>query len=73
MSTVVDRALSPPDLQSGKTAHIIRKKDEMRGYMMGEEVEALCGHRFIPTREPYQYPVCDACKAALNALSEAEQ
>jgi hypothetical protein len=28
----------------------------------GIEVEALCGHRWVPQRAPKQYPVCGKCK-----------
>ncbi len=41
----------------------------MRGYVLGEEITALCGERFIPTRDPYQYPVCEACRAALTMMN----
>ncbi|MBJ7307237.1 MAG: DUF3039 domain-containing protein, partial [Acidimicrobiia bacterium] len=55
-----DTRPSDPDLEEGKVAHIIRKDDQMRGYVLGEEITALCGEKFIPTRDPYQYPVCEA-------------
>ena len=38
-------------------AHIIRKSDQMKGYVMGEEVVALCGKRWVPTRDPERFPV----------------
>ena len=60
---------SDPDLEEGKVAHIIRKSDQMRGYVMGEEITALCGERFVPTRDPYQYPVCEACRQVLTLLN----
>lgn len=60
---------SDPGLEEGKVAHIIRKDDQMRGYVLGEEITALCGERFIPTRDPYQYPVCEACRAALTMMN----
>ena len=63
-----DTRLSDPDLDEGKVAHIIRKDDQMRGYVMGEEVVALCGTRFVPTRDPEQYPVCGPCKETLSRL-----
>jgi hypothetical protein len=28
----------------------------------GTPVEALCGHRWVPSRNPANYPVCPACK-----------
>jgi hypothetical protein len=58
---------SDPDLEDGKVAHIIRKDDQMRGYVLGEEITALCGERFIPTRDPNTYPVCEGCREALTA------
>jgi hypothetical protein len=66
-----DTRPSDPDMEHGKVAHIIRKSDQMRGYVLGEEITALCGERFIPTRDPYQYPVCEACRQALTAGSGA--
>ena len=45
--------------------HIIRKDDQMRGYVLGEEIQALCGHRFVPTRDPDRFPPCPGCKQAL--------
>lgn len=64
-----DTRPSDPGLEEGKVAHIIRKDDQMRGYVLGEEITALCGEKFIPTRDPYQYPVCEACRAALTMMN----
>ena len=30
--------------------------------IMGTPVEALCGHVWVPARDPKQLPVCQACK-----------
>lgn len=35
--------------------------------IFGTEVTALCGHKYIPTKDPYKLPVCKACKAILEA------
>ncbi len=52
-----------------KMAHIVRtepgesalaKVTEARIY--GFPVEALCGERFVPQRDPKKLPVCQACK-----------
>lgn len=29
----------------------------------GTPVEALCGHRWVPSRDPKQLPICPECKA----------
>jgi hypothetical protein len=63
-----DTRPSDPGTEEGKVAHIIRKDDQMRGYVMGEEVTALCGEKFIPTRDPERYPVCEGCKQALMLM-----
>lgn len=36
--------------------------------IFGTEVEALCGHRFIPTRDHTKFPVCPSCKAVLESM-----
>ena len=42
-------------------AHIVRKDDQMMGYVMGEAVTALCGKKWVPSRDPEKYPVCPTC------------
>lgn len=49
-------------------AHIVRKRDEMRGYVLGEEVVALCGKRWVPSRDPTRYPLCPTCKELLASV-----
>lgn len=50
------------DTDGGLVTHIIRKKDEMVGYFEGREVTALCGYRWVPTRDPKKFPICEACQ-----------
>ena len=42
-----------------------------RAYVTGEAIEALCGKKWVPTRNPDNYPVCPACKEALNKIDAA--
>lgn len=49
-------------------AHIIRRSDEMRGYVLGEAVTALCGKKWVPSRDPSRYPVCPSCREILAVL-----
>lgn len=58
------------DGDSERFAHIVKKEDQMRGYM-GEVVEALCGKRWVPSRDWNGYPVCPACKEALGRVNAA--
>ena len=34
----------------------------------GTPVTALCGHRWVPSRNPDDHPVCKACLAVLDAI-----
>lgn len=49
-------------------AHIVRKDDQMRGYVFGETVTALCGKKWVPSRDPSRYPVCPTCKEMVALL-----
>lgn len=48
--------------------HIVKKDDQMKGYVFGEEVTALCGKRWVPSRDPEKYPVCPTCLEVLAAI-----
>lgn len=45
----------------GELAHIVMKEDQMRGYMTGEPIKALCGKVWVPTRDYQGLPVCQRC------------
>jgi hypothetical protein len=36
--------------------------------VFGHEVEALCGHVWIPSRDPQGLPVCPPCKSAAERM-----
>ncbi|MBJ7382049.1 MAG: DUF3039 domain-containing protein [Acidimicrobiia bacterium] len=42
-------------------AHFCRKDDIMRAMVTGESIVALCGKRWVPTRDPERYPICPTC------------
>jgi len=43
-------------------AHYVKKGDIVRSAVEGVAVEALCGKRWIPDRDPQRFPVCPTCK-----------
>lgn len=49
-------------------AHIIRKSDWGSAYFEGNEVEALCGKKWVPTRDPSRFPLCPECKELADQL-----
>jgi hypothetical protein len=42
-------------------AHIVNKDEQMRGYVGGEPIKALCGKVWVPTRDYQGLPICQAC------------
>ena len=58
------RARAPVDTDGGdhdRFAHYCRKEDVARAYVTGEAIEALCGKKWVPTRDPSRYPICPTC------------
>lgn len=54
----------PVDTDDGdhdRFAHYCRKADVARAYVTGEAIEALCGKKWVPTRDPSRYPICPTC------------
>ena len=50
-------------------AHYCKKADITRAMVTGEPVTALCGKRWVPSRDPERYPICTTCKEILAARS----
>jgi hypothetical protein len=48
-------------------AHYAKKADITRAYITGEAIVALCGKKWVPTRDPSRYPVCPTCKELKEA------
>jgi hypothetical protein len=37
------------------------RDDQMRGYVTGGQIEALCGKVWVPSRDYQGLPVCERC------------
>lgn len=44
-------------------AHIVTKDQQMKGYVEGMPIEALCGKVWVPSRDYQGLPVCQTCVA----------
>lgn len=44
------------------------KAKSTEAYVLGTEITALCGYRWVPSRSPRGLPVCETCKALVGAL-----
>jgi len=60
-----------PDLETAEpvAAHIVKTEPGesaaakvLEARIYGTPLEALCGHVWIPSRDPKQLPLCEACK-----------
>jgi hypothetical protein len=67
--TIVEERV-PLDTDGGdhdRFAHYARKDDVTRAYITGEAITALCGKKWVPTRDPTRYPICPTCVERKNA------
>lgn len=66
MSIIEETTTAPVDINSGdheKFAHVVVPKSAVtEAYVFGTPVIALCGKRWVPTRNPESFPVCPTCK-----------
>ena len=67
----LDRQLDDGD-DDPKYSHYVKKDDIMRSAVEGVAVTALCGKKWMPSRDPEKYPVCPQCKEMLGLLQSME-
>lgn len=67
--TVIEPRLTDGDEgDHDRFAHYVRKPDIVRAAVEGVPVQALCGKKWIPNRNPDNYPVCPTCKEIYESL-----
>jgi hypothetical protein len=77
MPEILTRPVETAEPDTGQTpqtgepvvAHIVKTGPEesaaakvLEARIYGTPVEALCGHVWVPSRDPKQLPLCQACK-----------
>ena len=65
--------LTRPELQEDdgghdRFAHYVKKDKVVESSVTGKAVRALCGKKWIPSRDPEKYPVCPVCKEIYDGL-----
>ena len=65
--------LTRPDLQEDdgghdRFSHYVKKEKIVESAVTGKAVRALCGKKWIPSRDPEKYPVCPVCKEIYDGL-----
>jgi len=48
-------------------SHYAKKDAIARAYVTGEPIVALCGKKWVPSRDPSRYPICPTCKELKEA------
>jgi DUF3039 family protein len=72
-ATITETPVAAPDRidtddgDHDRFAHYAKKADVSRAYVTGEAIVALCGKKWVPTRDPSRYPVCPTCKELKEA------
>ncbi len=56
-----------------EVAHIVMKRDQMRGYVGGEPIQALCGKVWVPSHDYSGLPVCEECKRIKDRMMKGDQ
>ena len=64
-----------PDLSTGdgdyeRFAHYVLKDKIVDSAVSGSPVIALCGKKWVPTRDPSRFPVCPDCKRIYESISD---
>ena len=59
------RTITEEQLEAGdheRFAHYVKKEKIVESAVSGKPVTALCGKRWIPSRDPNRFPICPTCK-----------
>ena len=65
--------LTRPELQEDdgghdRFSHYVKKEKVVESAVTGKAVRALCGKKWIPSRDPEKYPICPACNEIYDGL-----
>jgi len=64
----LDDRLQEDDGGHDRFAHYVKKEKIVESAVTGKAVRALCGKKWIPSRDPEKYPVCPVCKEIYDGL-----
>ena len=75
MTELDTRPVGEPQLDDGgepKFSHFVRKEDILRSAVEGVPATALCGKKWLPSRDPQKYPVCPACQEMMGLIDSMQ-
>lgn len=70
--------LTKPDLKvddgdHDRFAHYVKKGKIVESAISGKAVRALCGKKWVPSRDPEKFPICPVCKEIYAGLRPASE
>lgn len=70
--------LTKPELQiddgdHDRFSHYVKKEKILESAVSGKAVRALCGKKWVPTRDPEKFPICPICKEIYSGLRPAPE
>lgn len=70
--------LTKPDLKvddgdHDRFAHYVKKGKIVESAVSGKAVRALCGKKWVPSRDPEKFPICPVCKEIYSGLRPAPE
>ena len=76
-TTVITRTEIDPETAEPLSSHIVKTQPGenaaakvLEARINGTPLEALCGHVWVPSRDPKQLPLCEACKQVYELYRE---
>jgi hypothetical protein len=58
----LDTRLDTGDGDHDRFSHYVQKDEATRAMVEGTTVTALCGKKWVPSRDPEKFPICKTCK-----------
>ena len=65
--------LKVDDGDHDRFAHYVKKGKILESAVSGKAVRALCGKKWVPTRDPEKFPICPVCKEIFSGLRPAPE
>lgn len=56
------RTARPDEGDDERFSHYVPKASIVESAVTGQAVTALCGKRWVPSRDPERFPICPECK-----------
>lgn len=67
LDDVVDTSPADPG-DHDRFSHYVKKNAIMPSAIEGTPLEALCGKKWVPSRDPEKFPICPECKEIYDLL-----